>query len=160
MRTLFNSQLRVGLLRSVLVVAGAALLSAASAPPDFSGKWVLDPSRSQDANGDSIELTIQENSGNIDYKRTLRERGGKQEEMSFSCPPVGKSCVLTEDGHKAKVSLWYDGEKLMMAKTGGPDHDAATERKFELSADGKTLTVDFTNYSGSGKAQKLVFTKQ
>jgi len=38
--------------------------------------------------------------------------------------------------------------------------EARTERRFELSPDGKTLTVEFTNYSGSGKPQKLVFNKQ
>jgi hypothetical protein len=48
----------------------------------------------------------------------------------------------------------------MMAKTNGESHDSTTERTFTLSPDGKTLTVEFTNYSGSGKPEKLVFSKQ
>ncbi len=147
-------------LRIIQTFVLAASVSTAATPPDFSGKWVLDASRSQNTNGATIELTIQEPDGKIDYQRTLRERNGKQVQTTFTCAPGGTACELVENGHKAKVSLWYDGSTLMMAKTGGPSHDATTERKFDLSPDGKTLTVEFTNYSGSEKAQKLVFTKQ
>ncbi len=147
-------------LRLIQASAWVIAFAAAATPPDFSGKWVLDPTRSQDSNGATIELTIQVSSGKIDYKRILRERGGRQSESSFKCAPVGKWCKFHENGHTAKVSLWYNGPVLFMAKTGGPSHDATTEREFELSPDGKTLTVEFTNFSGSSKAQKLVFTKQ
>jgi hypothetical protein len=146
--------------RSVVILGLAAAMSL-GATPDFSGKWTLDNSRSQGTQGESIELTIQQSTdGKIDYKRILRERDGRQIQMTFDCAPMGNTCDLDENGHKAKVSLWYDGSALMMAKTGGESRDATTERRFELSPDGKTLTVEFTNYSGSGKPEKLVFVKQ
>jgi hypothetical protein len=147
-------------LRSVLILGVVVGASLAATPPDFSGNWTLANSRSQGTNGESIELTIQQTDGKIDYRRTLRERNGQQIQMTFTCAPSGANCDLDENGHKAKVSLWYDGSALMMAKTGGESRDATTERRFELSPDGKTLTVEFTNYSGSGKPEKLVFTKQ
>lgn len=128
--------------------------------PNFSGKWTLDPSKSQDTNGVGIDLTIQQAAGKITYQRIVRERDGKKTKASFTCQPVGTWCEFDENGHKAKVSLWYDGSTLMMAKEGGPSKDASTERRLELSPDGKTLTVEFTNFSGTGKPQKLVFTKQ
>lgn len=143
----------------IQLLAWVALASAAT-PPDFTGKWMLDPQRSQDTNGATIELTIREKSGKMDYNRLLRERDGKQVKTTFKCTPGAKWCKLDENGHKAKVSLWYVGPVLFMAKTGGPSHDATTERKFELSPDGKTLTVEFNNYSGTGKTQKFVFIKQ
>jgi hypothetical protein len=146
--------------RSVVMLVLVAAASLAATPPDFSGKWVLDGSRSQGTAGEAIQLTIQDTDGKIDYKRTLRERDGKESQMTFSCATMGTACDLDENGHKAKVSLWYDGSALMMAKTGGESHDATTERRFELSPDGKTLTVEFTNYSGSGKPEKLIFSKQ
>jgi hypothetical protein len=135
--------------------------SAHGAAPDLSGKWVLDASKSQGTRGESIEFTIQEDqSGKITYDRVIHENSGRESHANFSCPVNGSWCPFDENGHKAKVSLWYDGSALMMAKTGGPSKDATAERRFELSVDGKTLTVEFTNYSESGKAQKLVFNKQ
>jgi hypothetical protein len=148
-------------LRAVLILGIAVAMSFAATPPDFSGKWTLDNSRSQGASGESIELTIQQmTGGKIDYKRILRERDGKQIQMTFTCTADGTTCDLDENGHKAKVSLWYDGSALVMAKTNGESRDSTTERTFTLSPDGKTLIVEFTNYSGSGKPEKLVFSKQ
>lgn len=134
--------------------------SARAAAPDFSGNWVLDPAKSEDAKGLTIALAIQDAAGKINFQRTIHERDGHQIQSSFTCAPNGEACDFDENGHKAKVSLWYDGSVLMMAKTGGRAEAATTERKFELSPDGKTLTIEFTNYSTDGKAQKLVFVKQ
>ena len=144
----------------VILFSACAVTLWAATPPDFSGKWILDPSRSPDSNGVAIELNIQEPAGKLIYDRILRERNGKKIHTSFTCASIGTSCDLTENGHKGSVSLWYDGAALMMAKSGGESRDASTERRFELSPDGKTLTVEFTNYSGSGKPEKLVFTKE
>ncbi len=138
----------------------AAALFAATTPPDFSGKWLLDSSRSKDTNGETIQLTIEEPAGKIIYDRTLRDKNGKAVHMSFTCANLGKPCDMEENGHKGTVSLWYDGTALMIAKSGGENKNAFTERKLELSPDGKTLTVQFTNYLGTGKPQKLIFTKQ
>ena len=154
-----------GFLRFVSTSAVLGLLSffavpAFGDPPNFSGKWVLDPGKSQDTNGEAIELTIADTGDKIDYERIIHESNGKERKVSFSCAPVGTWCEFNEEGHKAKVSIWHDGSALMMAKEGGPNSDATTERRLELSADGKTLTVEFTNFSGTSKAQKLVFNKQ
>ena len=58
------------------------------------------------------------------------------------------------------MSLWYDGSALMMLKTNGPKEDETTERRLQLSPDGKTLTVQFTNLAGNSKPETLVFTKE
>jgi hypothetical protein len=157
MATLFTTLRRLTI--SFLLIGVAWHVRAAA--PDFTGKWVLDPSKSQDTRGESIEMTIQaDTSGKLTYDRVIREGGGREIHANFSRAVDGSWCPFDENGHKAKVSLWYDGSALMMAKTGGLGKDATTERRFELSSDGKTLTVEFTNYSENGKAQKLVFNKQ
>jgi len=113
-------------LRSVCLFASAAYLLAAATPPDFSGNWVLDPSRSQNTNGETIQLTIQEPPGKMVYDRVLRKRNGKELHTKFTCASLSTPCDLEENGHRATVSLWFDGAALMMAKTGGEKQDATT----------------------------------
>lgn len=71
-----------------------------------------------------------------------------------------KNASSNENGHKAKVSLWYNGAALMILKTNGPKEDAMIERKLELSSDGNTLNVQFTDLDKDSKPQVLVFTKE
>ena len=85
------------------------MLWAAATPPDFSGKWMLEPEPEPGCERRTIEMTIQEPAGKLIYDRILRERNGKKIHTSFTCASIGTSCDLTENGHKAKVSLWYDG---------------------------------------------------
>jgi hypothetical protein len=130
--------------------------------PNFNGTWQVDPAKSPDVHGATITLIIKDESGKIDYQRTVRETDGKQAVLRFTCTPNGSNCDLDEDGHKAKVSVWYDGPALMILKTNGPKQDATTERKLELSSDGNTLKVQFTNLdlNNSSKPETLVFAKQ
>jgi hypothetical protein len=132
----------------------------AAGTPDFSGNWRLDTVKSPEVNGAMVTLAIQNDSGKIHYERTVRERNGKQMVARFSCAVDGSQCSFDENGYKAKVSLWYDGSALMILKTDGPKEDETTERRLELSPDGQTLTVQFTNLAGSGKPEKLLFTKE
>ncbi len=153
-----------GVLAALTVTAASFLMIVPAAmavgTPDFSGNWRLDPSKSQETNGTVITLAIQNESGKINYQRTVQERDGRQMVARFTCPADGTQCNLNENGHKSKVSLWYDGSALVVLKTDGPKDDETTERRLELSPDGKTLTVDFTNLAGSDKPEKLVFTKE
>lgn len=132
----------------------------AAATPDFSGNWRLDPAKSPEANGAMVTLAIQNEADKLNYERTVRERNGRQLIARFTCAVGGSQCDLDENGHKAKVSLWYDGSALMILKTDGPKEDETTERRLQLSPDGKTLTVQFTNVAGNEKPETLVFTKE
>jgi hypothetical protein len=141
-----------------VMIAGTAANEAA--PPDFSGNWRLDATKSPEANGATITVAIQNEAGKINYQRTERERSGRELTARFTCAIGGTQCDMDENGHKAKVSLWYDGSALMILKTNGPKEDETTERRLQLSPDGKTLTVQFTNLDGSNKPETLVFTKE
>jgi hypothetical protein len=147
---------------TVLALLAAPLLTIASDQPNFSGTWKLDPARSPGVNAATIMLNIKDEAGKISYERTMKQTDGKQAVAHFTCSPGGSNCDFDENGHKAKVSLWYDGPALMILKTGGPKEDATTERKLELSTDGNTLKVQFTNLdpAKSDKPETLVFMKQ
>ena len=142
----------------VFVLFPSAL--AAGNNQDFSGTWRLDTAKSHATDVESATLAIQNESGKINYERTVKERNGRQGVARFTCTVGGAECDFDENGHKAKVSLWYDGAALMILKTGGPREDETTERRLELSPDGQTLTVHFTNLAGNDKPETLVFTKQ
>lgn len=153
--------------RSVpLAITAAAFLScslelfAAAGTPDFTGTWHLDAARSQETNGTVVQLSIQNEGGKMKYERVVREPNGRQLVARFACPVDGTQCDFDENGEKAKVSVWYDGPALVILKTNGPKQDATTERRLDLSPDGQTLTVDFTNLAGNDKPIKLVFTKE
>jgi hypothetical protein len=155
-----------GMLAALALIIAAPFLTFAAGganaagPPDLSGNWRLDPAKSPEANGAIVTIAIQNEAGNINYQRTARERNGRQLTARFTCAIGGNQCDLDESGHKAKVSLWYDGSALVILKTNGPKEDETTERRLQLSPDGKTLTVQFTNIAGDGKPETLVFTKE
>ncbi len=149
-----------GFIISLLVCASA--WAHAGDRPNFSGDWQLDTAKSQGLEGETVTLKITDDSGKITYQRSLKKRDGKQYQAHFTCSPGAGECEFNENGHKAKVSLWYDGSALMILKTGGPREDATTERKFELSPDGNTLKVQFTNLNvdNNTKPETWVFLKQ
>ena len=147
---------------TALTLSTTPFLIGAIGQPNFSGTWKLDPASRRGATGATITLTIKDEAGKINYERSMKEANGKQIVARFVCSPGGGECQFDENGHKAKVSLWYDGPALMILKTSGPKQDATTERKLELSSDGNTLKVQFTNLDldNSSKPETLVFTKQ
>lgn len=133
---------------------------AASGPPNFSGTWELDSSKSPDAQGRVMTYTIQVVSGKINFTRVVRDKDGKEVTSQFTCDTVGTQCDFDEGGHKAHVSLWYNGAALMILKTDGPKEDASTQWKLELGTGGKTLNVNCEHIDPTDKAETLVFDKK
>jgi len=136
------------------------LVSANAGPPNFSGTWQLDAAKSQAADGQVITLTIQSASGKVNFSRDVREKDGREVKSQFSCEIGGTQCDFDENGHKAKVSLWFNGPALQILKTDGPKEDSVTQWSLQLAPDGNTLTVEFTHIEPSDKTQTLVFDKK
>ena len=143
-----------------LAVLAASLVSsfalgADSAPPDCSGTWELNST-----DGQAITYTIQDSSGQINFTRVVHEHDGKTTTSQFSCKAGGGECDFDEGGHKAKVSLWYNGATLVILRTDGPKEDAVTEWHLTLGPDGKTLNVDLEHIDPAGKTDKMAFSKK
>lgn len=129
-------------------------------PPDFSGTWQLDSSKSPGVDLDSVTLTIQDSSGKFDFTRVVHERGGREITSHFTCAVGGSTCAYDEGDHKAKVSLWYQGAALVVLKTDGPKEDSVSQWKLELSPDKNTLKVEFSHIEPEVKSENLVFNKK
>lgn len=136
------------------------LCSASAGPPNFSGTWQLDAAKSEAGEGQEITLTIKDASGKLNFTRVVREKDGKDVTSQFACETGGNQCDFDENGHKAKVSLWYNGPALQILKTDGPKEDAVTQWSLQLSPDGKILTIGLDHIDPTDKKQTMVFDKK
>ncbi|HEX7362499.1 MAG TPA: hypothetical protein VF283_18560 [Bryobacteraceae bacterium] len=137
---------------------GSLLL--AQQQPDLSGNWQLNAAKSQvNAQDQNVTLSIQDDSPKIQFKRVVQGAGGHSVVSTFTCQIGGQQCDFDEGGHKAKVSLWYDGPALVILKTDGPKSDSVTQWQLSLSSDGKTMNVTLTHIVPNENPEKLVFSK-
>jgi hypothetical protein len=136
------------------------LASADSKTPNFSGAWQMDPAKSQVGDGRLVTMTIENISDKIKMVRVVREKDGKEVTSQFVCGTGGTECEYDEGGHKAKVSLWYNGPALVVLKTDGPKEDTSDEWTMKLSSDTHTLTVGLEHIDPSSKEETLVFSKE
>jgi len=118
--------------------------------PNLAGKWQIDPSRSEGAN--VATLSIQTKDDDSLHYLLESHNGGIAE---FECSTDGKECAMTDGGHKAKVSVWYNGDSLVMMETKGNN---VVKRR--LTVTGATLQMDVIPIVPQGRTDKLVFVKQ
>ncbi|MBV8552400.1 MAG: hypothetical protein JOY54_13940 [Acidobacteriaceae bacterium] len=133
-------------------------LVADTGPPNYSGTWELESSQGQA--GPAVTYTIQDKSGQISFTEVVRGTDGKDITSQFSCKAGGTQCDFDEGGHKAHVSLWYNGATLVILKTDGPKEDAVTEWHLTLGPGGKTMDVELEHIEPADKSEKMVFTKK
>jgi len=124
------------------VVAG---LAAAQTSPAISGTWVLkkDP---------TVKLVVEQ----ISDKIHVQERKGDEVVTEYTCNTVGKDCEIQDEGHAAKVSVWFNGPKLIELKTKGSE---VTRRRFTPAADGHSLEVERSAMSADGKIEILAYSR-
>lgn len=152
--------LRLGLAAFAVPLFFPFLLSADSGRPDFSGAWQMDSAKSQIDDGRVVTLTIENVSDKIKLVRVVREKDGKEITSKFVCATSGGDCEFDEGDLKAKVSLWYNGNALIVLQTGGPKEDAVTQWKMQLEPNADTLTIDLTHIDPTSKAETIVFSKK
>jgi hypothetical protein len=173
-----------------LVFCIAVVAANAQKPADFSGKWSLDVAKSKLGDRNNIEsqtLTVTQTSADIKIETSTKRaappagapaggpggggRGfGGGGDMPVTYTLDGKEVKSEVDGpggSKIPVSMTgkFEGGKLVLTRSStfnGPNGEVKTTNKetWELSADGKSLTVNTerTSFRGTDSTTK-VFTK-
>lgn len=149
---------RCAFITSLVLSLGCLALSAD--PPKMSGHWQVDDAKSKFRGEKTLALDIQQQEGQITFTRAYKDEHGRDALAKFTCKADGKECEFDENGHKAKVSLWYDGPMLVVLKTNGEKQDSTVEWHFKVSGTGgDTLTATREVMQPSDESEKLVFTK-
>jgi hypothetical protein len=128
---------RSGLVRVSIAVV-SMLLVAGFAPDDdhamrdkLIGKWqqsdgsdTTKPVWTLQNNGDSMHIS------NSNGTRTVGE---------FDCNTVGKECEIDWSGHRSKVSMWFNGAKLIELETTG---NQVIKRRFGVTGEGDSMVLE------------------
>ena len=166
-------------MKSKFILSGLVLVSVftigaslASAQNDLSGKWVLDKSRSSDISPmTGISMTITQKGAKVDIIQKLAMSGGEETHNdTFVLDGKTQDAMLVGPNNiKAKgkrTSKKVDGgfesvDEGTFSGSGLPQAlTVKTTRKWRLSSDGKTLTLDLTRASDIGTREShRVFTR-
>jgi hypothetical protein len=76
---------------------------------------------------------------------------------SFECPPYGQDCDVKVSGHKAKVSLYYNGAALVEIETIGND---TIKRHFAVQPSGHSMNVQVTHMEGRVQTEETEFERK
>jgi len=145
----------------LVVIAVCSLVLAA---PDFSGKWVLNKDqstmRTRDGEKPDITMTIEQTAETLKVKQ---ESSVEFMNREYSYKLNGETQeVAGRGGRASKVTPKWEGDVLVVTtvREGQQGTMTSTER-WQLSADGKTLTIDGKNQSSRGEFEsKMIYQKQ
>jgi hypothetical protein len=79
---------------------------------------------------------------------------GSQKLAEFECDTDGKDCPTKVAGHSAKVSLWFNGSKLVELETRGSD---VVKRRFAIAGAGEEMDEEIIPIASDSKAETLHF---
>jgi hypothetical protein len=160
----FTDLLETAKRRSIVLAEIVGLLLTATAlsaqTPNMSGTWEMDAGKSHVSDGRTITLAIESVTNKLKVDSIMHDKGGKEINADFTCAPDGKECEFNEGGHKSKVSMWFSGDSLNVAKTDGPVGDVVDEWKLQMSTNGKVLTLAITHIDPDAPVETLVFNKK
>ena len=75
---------------------------------------------------------------------------GSQKLTDFQCATDGRECATKESGHSAKMSLWYNGSKLVILETRGSE---VVKRRFGIVEAGENMDVEIIPIVPTGKTE-------
>ncbi len=145
----------------LIVIAVCSLVLSA---PDFSGKWVLNKDqstmRTRDGEKPDITMTIEQTGDTLKVKQESPVEFMNRE---YSYKLNGETQeVAGRGGRTSKVTPKWEGDVLVVTSVREGQQGAMTStERWQLSADGKTLTIDGKNQSSRGEFEsKMVYQKQ
>lgn len=135
------------LLVSVLLLSSGALADDASARAKLNGMW------KDDAGGKDAGVWTLEGKGDA-VKVTYSL--GDRKLTEFECGTTGRECEMKDSGRSAKVSVWFNGPKLVALETKGSE---VIKRRFGVGSQDNTLELEVIPIVPQGKAETLHFTR-
>ncbi len=135
-----------------LMVALSALLlvSSAFADDDSSRAKLMGRWQQSDGNGETKSTWDLEGVGSSIHVTNSK---GTQTVVEFECNTVGKECTVEDAGRRSKVSMWFNGPKLVELETRGTE---IVKRRFSITGDGDTMDLE-TIPIASGKVETAHF---
>ena len=58
---------------------------------------------------------------------------------NFECNTDGKECSIKHSGHSSKVSIWFNGSKMVELETTGSQ---VVKRRFSVTGNGDTMELE------------------
>ena len=165
---------KIAALTALLLVASVAGAQQPKAKKNFAGTWVLDAAKSEGLMMPGLEqtMTVKQDGDKFENESKLKTQRGERT-MNESFTADGKEGEFTmrmrqnETKGKRTVKWSSDGTSVEVNEAADiqtPDGGTAsikTTRKWSLSADGKTLTIEESRTSPRGEQKsKRVFNKQ
>ncbi len=114
-----------------------------STDASYSGTWLLQ-------NDSATKWVLEQHEDQIH----VQEITASGTTADYTCNTLGKECDIKDDGHKAKVSFWFNGNNLVELETRG---QVVVKRRFEISNTGQEMHVETIPISPSGKPETLAF---
>lgn len=127
---------------SVMVFCSAAFADDEADRAKLIGSWQLQSGSdlwTLETSGEGIHIVHSQNNQKI---------------ADFQCNTVGKDCDVTDAGRKVKISMWYNGPKLVQFETKGSE---VTKWRFGITGQGDTMEVEEIPVTPAGKTELLEF---
>lgn len=125
---------------SALLVAPSAFADDVSDRTRLIGKW-----QQSDENGQAKSTWALESVGD---SIRVTNFNGTQTLLEFECNTMGKDCEIKVAGRPSKVSMWFNGPKLVEMETRGA---RIVKRRFSIADDGETLDLETIPIVPAGK---------
>lgn len=131
---------------SHILVATAIPAALSAQTPDLTGTWLSESNASQ-------KLVLNQKDGKIHFQ----EMSGEKVDIDFTCSTSGQECEAKENGHSEKITMYFNGAKLVELRERGND---TIKQRLALSNDGKVLTVETVPLSSQEQIRIESFRRQ
>ena len=131
----------------VAVVAGASAFAGDAEWAKLMGAW-----ESQNGADSGTKITwLLEAKGDAVHVTYLQ---GTQKQADFECDTNGRECTTKDSGHTAKISIWFNGPRLVELETKGSE---IIKRRFGVTGSGEEMDLEIIPVESKIKAETIHF---
>jgi hypothetical protein len=126
----------------------ALVFSVAAFADDADRAKLMGSWESQSGNSETWLLEAKGDAVHITYLQ------GDKKLAEFECDTDGKDCATKVGGHSAKMSLWFNGSKLVVLETKGSE---VVKRRFAIAGAGEEMDLEIIPIASDTKAETVHF---